>query len=62
MSVPKRKMSRSNTLSRRAKWKASAVGLIDVTYRGRVYQVPARLRKAVEGGYIEIESIPPKES
>ena len=27
MAVPKRKMSRSNTRSRRANWKATAVGL-----------------------------------
>lgn len=28
MAVPKRKMSRSNTRSRRAQWKASAVSLV----------------------------------
>lgn len=29
MAVPKRKMSRSNTRSRRSQWKAAAVNLVD---------------------------------
>ena len=34
MAVPKRKMSRSNTRSRRAQWKASATTLTATTTRG----------------------------
>lgn len=31
MAVPKRRMSRANTRSRRAQWKAEATGLVNVT-------------------------------
>ena len=36
MAVPKRKMSRSNTRSRRAQWKASATTLTATTTGGEV--------------------------
>lgn len=41
MAVPKRKMSRSNTRSRRSQWKASAPTLIKSVENGRVsYRLP----------------------
>ncbi|WP_040157631.1 50S ribosomal protein L32 [Mobilicoccus massiliensis] len=57
MAVPKRKMSRSNTRSRRANWKASAPDLVevDVTSAGgrRTVVVPRRLVKAARLGLVE---------
>ncbi|MGC0362724.1 large subunit ribosomal protein L32 [Rhodococcus sp. 27YEA15] len=53
MAVPKRKMSRSNTRSRRAQWKASAPDLVDVTVAGRIHRVPRRLVKAVRLGVVD---------
>lgn len=50
MAVPKRMMSRSNTRSRRAQWKATAVDLAPITHRGQRYLVPRRLVKAVQTG------------
>ena len=35
MAVPKRRMSRSNTRSRRAQWKTEATGLVNVTVAGK---------------------------
>ncbi|WP_330228426.1 50S ribosomal protein L32 [Nocardia sp. NBC_00508] len=52
MAVPKRKMSRSNTRSRRANWKAAPVELVPVTVGGVVHQVPRRLVAAVRRGWI----------
>jgi large subunit ribosomal protein L32 len=45
MAVPKRKMSRSNTRSRRSQWKASAPDLVPVTVDGERKLVPRRLVK-----------------
>ncbi len=43
MAVPKRKMSRSNTRSRRAQWKASAPTLVTCSNRAcRATKAPAR--------------------
>lgn len=53
MAVPKRKMSRSNTRSRRAQWKASAPDLIPLTIDGRTHLVPRRLLRAYERGLLE---------
>lgn len=55
MAVPKRKMSRSNTRHRRAKWCARAVSLVPVTIEGHTYRVPRRLVKAVRLGLIQPE-------
>jgi large subunit ribosomal protein L32 len=45
VAVPKRKMSRSNTRSRRAQWKASATTLTTTTERGEVtYSRPHQAR------------------
>ena len=35
MAVPKRRMSRSNTRSRRSQWKATAIELVSVTVAGQ---------------------------
>lgn len=53
MAVPKRKMSRSNTRSRRAQWKAAPVDLVPITVNGRQLKVPRRLVKAYQRGLIE---------
>ncbi|MEU4344537.1 50S ribosomal protein L32 [Nocardia sp. NPDC023852] len=52
MAVPKRKMSRSNTRSRRANWKATPPDLVSVTVGGVVRRVPRRLVAAVRRGLI----------
>lgn len=53
MAVPKRKLSRSNTRSRRAQWKARVPELVPVsTPDGRLVRVPARLVPAVRRGLV----------
>jgi len=45
VAVPKRKMSRSNTRSRRSQWKASAPTLVKTVENGRVvYSLPHTAR------------------
>ena len=53
MAVPKRRMSRANTRSRRAQWKAEPVGLVNVP--GQVRKVPRRLLKAARLGLIDFD-------
>ncbi|MDJ0393954.1 50S ribosomal protein L32 [Rhodococcus sp. G-MC3] len=53
MAVPKRKMSRSNTRSRRAQWKAVAPDLVPVNVGGQQFRVPRRLVKAVQMGVFD---------
>jgi large subunit ribosomal protein L32 len=55
MAVPKRRMSRSNTRSRRSQWKASTPGLVTVTVGGRQHKVPRRLLKAARLGLIDLD-------
>lgn len=55
MAVPKRRMSRSNTRSRRAQWKAEATGLVNVSVAGRQHKVPRRLLKAARLGLIDLD-------
>ncbi len=55
MAVPKRKMSRSRTRSRRAQWKAQVNELVTVRIRGREVKVPRRLVKAAERGLVDID-------
>jgi large subunit ribosomal protein L32 len=43
MAVPKRKMSRSNTRSRRAQWKATPPDLVPIVVNGERKLVPRRL-------------------
>lgn len=57
MAVPKRKMSRSNTRSRRAQWKAQAPELVSVTVGGVTHRVPRRLVKAVRSGLIDVDNM-----
>jgi len=52
MAVPKRKMSRSRTRSRRAQWKASAPALVEVSVEGRQVRVPHRIARAVQRGLV----------
>lgn len=52
MAVPKRKMSRSNTRSRRSQWKAEVTELVSVRVQGREIKVPRRLVKAYQRGLI----------
>ncbi|MGV9675211.1 50S ribosomal protein L32 [Nocardia sp. NPDC003482] len=53
MAVPKRRMSRANTRSRRANWKATPPDLVPITVDGVVRRVPRRLIAAVRRGLID---------
>ncbi|TQC51087.1 50S ribosomal protein L32 [Rhodococcus sp. WS4] len=53
MAVPKRRMSRSNTRTRRSQWKAQAPDLVEVTVGGTTHRVPRRLVKAVKLGLVD---------
>jgi large subunit ribosomal protein L32 len=55
MAVPKFKMSRARTRTRRAQWKANNADLVQVTVRGRTASVPRRLAKAYQRGLIDID-------
>ncbi len=55
MAVPKRKMSRSNTRTRRSAWKAKLTTLENITVDGRQARIPRRLSKAYQRGLVEIE-------
>ncbi|HYJ54591.1 MAG TPA: 50S ribosomal protein L32 [Mycobacterium sp.] len=55
MAVPKRRMSRANTRSRRAQWKAEAPGLVSVNVAGKQHKVPRRLLKAARLGLIDLD-------
>lgn len=57
MAVPKRKMSRSNTRSRRANWKATPVDLVPVSVDGRTYRVPRRIVAAVQRGLVDPDTL-----
>ncbi|WP_406233346.1 50S ribosomal protein L32 [Nocardia sp. NBC_01009] len=57
MAVPKRRMSRSNTRSRRAQWKATPPDLVPVTVGGVVHKVPRRLLQAVRRGLIDLDRL-----
>lgn len=57
MAVPKRRMSRSNTRSRRSQWKATPPDLVPVSVGGVVHKVPRRLVQAVRRGLIDPERI-----
>ncbi|MFC7376814.1 50S ribosomal protein L32 [Brachybacterium sp. GCM10030267] len=55
MAVPKFKMSRSRTRSRRSQWKAHNADLVQVNVRGRSAAVPRRLAKAYQRGLLQID-------
>ncbi|WP_280233486.1 50S ribosomal protein L32 [Nocardia cyriacigeorgica] len=57
MAVPKRRMSRSNTRSRRANWKATPPDLVPVSVGGVVHKVPRRLVQAVRRGLIDLDRL-----
>lgn len=55
MAVPKRKMSRANTRTRRSQWKATAPDLVPITIGGRQGLVPRRLVPAYKRGLLRLE-------
>ena len=55
MAVPKRKMSRANTRTRRSTWKADLTELNTVKVAGREIRVPRRLAKAYKNGLLDVE-------
>jgi len=57
MAVPKRRMSRSNTRSRRAQWNTAAPDLVPVTVHGVTHRVPRRLVKAVQLGVVDPDTL-----
>ncbi|RDI51769.1 50S ribosomal protein L32 [Nocardia mexicana] len=57
MAVPKRRMSRANTRSRRANWKATPPDLVPVSVGGVIHKVPRRLVAAVRRGLIDPERL-----
>ncbi len=57
MAVPKRKMSRSNTRTRRSTWKAKLDNLQTVKVDGREIRVPRRLVKAYQNGLLDPEDL-----
>ncbi|HWK91937.1 MAG TPA: 50S ribosomal protein L32 [Luteimicrobium sp.] len=53
MAVPKRKLSRSRTRSRRSQWKADSAQLVSArTPSGETVQVPPRLVRAARRGLL----------
>jgi large subunit ribosomal protein L32 len=48
-------MSRANTRSRRAQWKAERPNLVGVTVAGQQHKVPRRLLKAARLGLIDLD-------
>ena len=57
MAVPKRKMSRANTRTRRATWKAKLTELQTMKVGGREVRVPRRLAKAYQKGLLDVEDL-----
>ena len=55
MAVPKRKMSRSNTRSRRSQWKAEMTDLQSVRIQGSEVRIPRKLKKAYEEGLLQVD-------
>ena len=55
MAVPKRKMSRANTRTRRSAWKADLTELNTIRVSGREVRVPRPLAKAYKSGLLHIE-------
>lgn len=53
MAVPKRRMSRSNTRTRRAQWKADPPALVPIVIGGTRFRVPRHLVRAYQLGYID---------
>lgn len=53
MAVPKRRLSRSRTRHRRARWRATPPDLVPVAVDGVQHLVPRRLVAAVQRGYVQ---------
>lgn len=53
MAVPKRRMSRSRTRSRRSQWKAAPVELSVVRVDAHEIRAPRRLAKAIQRGLVD---------
>ncbi|QVJ02757.1 50S ribosomal protein L32 [Nocardiopsis eucommiae] len=54
MAVPKRRMSRSNTRTRRSQWKARSPELVTLHVGGREYRVPRHLVRAYRRGLVPL--------
>lgn len=52
MAVPKRRMSRSNTRTRRSQWRAKTPDLVPLTLGGRTHLVPRNLVPAYRRGLL----------
>lgn len=57
MAVPKRRMSRSNTRSRRAQWKATPTDLVPIRIGGETFNVPRRLVRAYASGLLSVDDL-----
>ena len=55
MAVPKGKMSRSRTRSRRSQWKADNPALQETKIDGRAVVLPRRLVKAAKLGLVDLD-------
>lgn len=55
MAVPKRRLSRANTHSRRSQWKADNVALQQTKVDGRPVALPRRLVKAAQMGLVDLD-------
>lgn len=55
MAVPKRRMSRANTRTRRSQWKADNAALLETKIDGQTVRIPRRLVKAAQLGLVEVE-------
>ncbi|MEZ5210871.1 MULTISPECIES: 50S ribosomal protein L32 [unclassified Gordonia (in: high G+C Gram-positive bacteria)] len=55
MAVPKRRMSRANTRSRRSQWKADNAPLQEEKINGVTQRMPRRLVKAAKLGLVDLD-------
>ncbi|HHX84288.1 MAG TPA: 50S ribosomal protein L32 [Actinomycetales bacterium] len=55
MAVPKRRLSRANTHSRRSQWKAETPALQQTKIDGRPVAIPRRLVKAAKLGLVDLD-------
>lgn len=55
MAVPKRRMSRANTRSRRSQWKADNAPLQEEKVNGVTLRIPRRLAKAAKLGLVDLD-------
>ncbi|GAB3213821.1 50S ribosomal protein L32 [Marinactinospora thermotolerans] len=55
MAVPKRRMSRSNTRTRRSQWRAQTPDLVPIVIDGRRALVPRHLVPAYKRGLLRLE-------